>query len=113
MGRKKALKPEYKEILEKIPEDKRAIAEDIMKELIFIDETMAELKKTIKEDGVMVHFKNGSQEFDRENPALKQYNSFVQRYGSLYKQLTDLMGKTQEAENSNAVYDFVKEHADE
>jgi len=53
-------------------------------------------------------FCKGKQNFVRESTALKSYNTTVQRYSQLYKQLTDLMPKTQEAEKSNAVYDFIK-----
>lgn len=108
MGRKKALPPEFKAILEKIPEDKRTIGEGLIEELLFIADTMKDLKKEVKETGAVEHFQNGKQDFLRESPALKSYNSLVQRYGSLYKQLSDLMGKSQEAEKSNAVYDFIK-----
>lgn len=51
----------------------------------------------------------GKQSFMRESPALKSYNTTVQRYSVMYRQLTDLIGKSAEAEKSNAVYDFIKE----
>ena len=66
------------------------------------------LKRKIKENGTEEEFIQGKQQFVRETPALKSYNTTVQRYSSLYKQLTDLMPKSVEVEKSNAVYDFLK-----
>lgn len=100
---------DLKEILDKIPQDKQLIAAELVEELTFMRETLSDLKKQIKASGTVEHFKQGAQDFLRESPALKAYNTTVQRYSVMYRQLTDLMGKTQEAEKSNAVYDFLKE----
>ena len=104
-----ALKKEYREILKKIPEDKRTIAKKLIEELVFLEATLQTLKKQIQEGGTLERFCQGSQNFMRESPALKGYNTTVQRYSLLNRQLADLMGKTQEPEKSNAVYDFLKE----
>lgn len=104
-----AMKKEYKEILQKIPEDKQLIGRKLIEELTFIETTLQTLKERIAEDGVVEEFKQGKQNFIRESPALKAYNTTVQRYSVMYRQLTDLIGKSQEAEKSNAVYDFLKE----
>lgn len=106
---RKTIKKEYKEILEKIPEDKKVIGEKLVEELSFMEKTLASLKRLIEENGEMEHFQQGKQDFLRESPALKSYNTTVQRYSVMYRQLTDLIGKSQEAEKSNAVYDFLKE----
>lgn len=102
-------KTSFDEILKKIPEDKRYIGEKLVTELSFIENTLDRLRKQIAESGEVEHFKQGSQDFLRESPALKAYNTTVQRYSVMYRQLTDLMGKSTEAEKSNAVYDFLKE----
>mgnify|MGYP004443531575 CR=1 FL=1 len=108
MGRK-TISTELKQILEKVPEDKKAIAGRIADELIFMQSTLADLKKQIKEHGTIEHFEQGKQSFLRESPALKSYNMTIQRYSALYKQLTDLLPKETEVEKSNALYDFLKE----
>jgi len=107
MPRKKKV-AELTAILEKIPEDKKYIGQKIIDELIFMDDTLIVLKRKIKEKGTEEEFVQGKQQFTRESTALTSYTKMIQRYGSLYKQLTDLMPKTQEAEKSNAVYDFIK-----
>lgn len=104
-----AMKKEYKEILQKIPEDKQLIGKKLIEELSFIEGTLQTLKERIAADGVVEEFSQGKQNFLRESPALKAYNTTVQRYSVMYRQLTDLIGKSQEAEKSNAVYDFIKE----
>ncbi len=76
-------------------------------------ETLEDLKKNIRESGTVEHFKQGKQDFLRENPALKSYNTTIQRYSLLYRQLSDLAGKSPEAEKSNPVYDFIKEGLEE
>ena len=102
----------FDDILRKIPEDKRYIGEKLVKELSFIETTLEKLRAQISETGEVEHFQQGKQDFLRESPALKAYNTTVQRYSVMYRQLTDLMGKSVEAEKSNAVYDFLKENAD-
>ena len=106
---RKTMKAEFREILEKIPDDKKVIGKKLIEELSFMEKTLASLKCQIEENGELEHFQQGKQDFLRESPALKGYNTTVQRYSVMYRQLTDLMGKTQEAEKSNAVYDFLKE----
>ena len=107
--RKKTRKKDFTQILEKIPSDKKMIGEKLIEELSFMEETLTDLKKQIRETGTIEHFEQGKQNFLRESPALKSYNTTVQRYSMLYRQLCDLAGKTQEAEKSNPVYDFIKE----
>ena len=102
-------KTSFDDVLKKIPEDKRYIGEKLIEELTFLEGTLSRLKSQILEDGELEHFQQGKQDFLRESPALKSYNTTVQRYSVMYRQLTDLMGKSTEAEKSNAVYDFLKE----
>lgn len=102
----------FDQILKKIPEDKRYIGEKLIAELTFIETTLEKLRAQIAETGEVEHFQQGKQDFLRESPALKAYNTTVQRYSVMYRQLTDLMGKSAEAEKSNAVYDFLKENAE-
>ena len=104
-----AMKKEYREILAKIPDDKRTVGKKLIEELSFMEKTLQSLRKQIDEGGVIEEFNQGKQSFIRESPALKAYNTTVQRYSVMYRQLTDLIGKSAEAEKSNAVYDFLKE----
>lgn len=109
MKKKQNISTDFSEILEKIPSDKKKIAEDLIDELSFMRETLEDLKDQVRKTGTIEQFEQGRQSFLRESPALKSYNTTVQRYSMLYRQLCDLAGKTQEAEKSNPVYDFIKE----
>ena len=99
----------FKEILEKIPADKQYIGKQLVNELAFMQKTLDSLKRDINEKGAVEHFKQGKQDFLRESPALKSYNAMIQRYSTLYKQLTDLMPRSVETQKSNAVYEFLKD----
>ena len=102
------LKRQFNKILKQVPEDKKPIAASLIKELTFMALTLDELKEKIKETGTVELFKQGKQEFWRESPALRAYNTTVQRYSLLYKQLTDLLPKTTEDIQDNALYEFIK-----
>lgn len=108
MARRKKV-AELEAILEKVLDDKKYIGRKIVDELIFMDDTLKTLKRKIKENGTEEEFVNGKQNFTRESTALTSYNKTVQRYGTLYKQLADLLPKTKEPEKANAIYDFIKE----
>ena len=110
MKEKKKTESSFDSILKKLPEDKKPIGEKLVKELAFMEKTLERLKAQIAEYGEVEHFQQGKQDFLRESPALKAYNTTVQRYSVMYRQLADLMGKSTESEKSNAVYDFLKEY---
>lgn len=103
------MKKDFVKIIERIPEDKKPIGEKLVKELNFIERTLDRLRDQIEESGEVEHFQQGKQDFLRESPALKSYNTTVQRYSVMYRQLTELMSKSVEVDRSNAVYDFLKD----
>lgn len=98
-----------KTLLKEIPEERKPIANSLYNELTFIEETMKQLKEKVKEDGPVTLFRQGSNEYYREHPALKSYNSLVQRFSLLYKQLVDLMPKTEPVAKSDELMDFLKD----
>lgn len=102
------LKRQFNKILKQVPEDKKPIAASLIKELTFMALTLDDLKLQVEEGGTVELFKQGKQEFLRESPALKAYNTTVQRYCLLYKQLTDLLPKVEQDIQENALYEFIK-----
>ncbi len=109
MARRK-LSTELKQILEKIPEDKKLVAGRLCDEIIFLQETLSDLKEQVRETGTVEHFIQGKQDFLRESPALRSYNNTLKQYSALYKQLCDLLPKEDAgAKATNPVYDFIKE----
>lgn len=101
-------KDPLKDLLGRIPDDKRIVAAKIVDELLFMEETLTRLKAQIRENGELEHFQQGKQDFYRESPALKSYNTTVQRYSILYKQLLEIIDKSADVEQQNPVYDFIK-----
>lgn len=95
-------------IMKTIPKDRQAIAQSIFNELEFMQKTLVTLKEQIEEEGPTAMFKQGKQEFLREHPALKGYNTTVQRYSLLYKQLTDLLPPTEGTQQSDPLMDFIR-----
>lgn len=100
---------ELDKIVELVPEDRRAVAERLADELAFMTQTLQDLRKSITERGPVELFKQGAQRFLRENPALKSYNTTIQRYSLLYKQLTDLLPKQVPAPPENPAQQFILE----
>lgn len=79
------------DIVSQIEPQKQPIARSLVTELTFMRGTLAKLRKEVRERGVVEEFKQGKQEFTREQPALKTYNVTVSRYAALYKQLVALL----------------------
>jgi len=73
-----------------------------------MEHTLSELKKAVKEVGAVEHFENGKQKFLRENPALKSYNTTIQRYSLLYKQIADLLPPAEKPEAKDELAEFLK-----
>lgn len=97
-----------KRLLKEIPKDRQPIAQSLYNELVFMQNTLNILKEQIEEDGPTAMFKQGKQEFLREHPALKAYNTTVQRFSILYKQLIDLLPPAAPEGNGDPLIDFIK-----
>lgn len=108
MARRKIV-AELEAILQKIPDDTKYIGQKLVDELVFMDDTLVTLKRKIKEHGTEEEFIQGKQQFKRESTALTSYNKIVQRYGQLYKQLTDLIPKQAPDTNDNPLADFIRQ----
>lgn len=97
-----------KRLLKDIPKDRKPIAEGIYNELVFMQNTLNLLKEQVEAEGPVSMFKQGAQEFLREHPALKAYNTTIQRFSLLYKQLMDLLPAAPTGDNTDPLMDFIK-----
>lgn len=70
--------------------ENKHIAYDLLEELMFMKETMDELKQTVREHGATYVFTQGEQSYLKENPAMKAYNATMPKYNATYKQLLSL-----------------------
>lgn len=98
-----------KRLLKLVPEDRRTVAEKLITELAFMEATLDGLRRHIEENGAIDHFKQGQQEFDRESPAVKTYNTMIQRYSLLYRQFTELLPKPEPTDKgASELLEFIK-----
>lgn len=100
---------QLKRSLKVIPKERQPIAQNIYNELLFIQNTLDKLKNEVEEQGTQTLFKQGQQEFLRENPSLKGYNTTIKNYSNLYKQLIDLMPQVKPVEEKDPLVEFIKE----
>lgn len=96
-------------IIKQIPMDRRVIAENLIREIGFMAATLEELRQGVQKSGAVDLFKQGSQEFLRESPALKAYNTTIQRYSLLYKQIVDMLPKPTPEDTGGKLYDFLRQ----
>ncbi|SOC12865.1 hypothetical protein SAMN05880501_10765 [Ureibacillus xyleni] len=84
-----------------LPKNKQPIADKLIIELAFMAVTLDELKQEINETGVIDEMPQGSYSILREHPAVKTYNTTIQRYSTLYKQLSELYPKEEPTNNKS------------
>lgn len=98
---------QVKKVLKLIPKDRLPIAQNIYNELLFIQRTLDKLKEEVETQGTTTLFKQGQQEFLRENPALKGYNTTLKNYSNLSKQLVDLLPPVKPVEEADPLITFI------
>lgn len=74
-----------------LPADKRKAAEGLIQEAAFMKVTLEETRYIIDHEGVIENFEQGAQRFKREHPATKVYNTMINRYSNVCKQLFDMI----------------------
>ena len=88
MANKKEIKQYYKDL----PEEKRTYAEKLVDELIFMGQTLAKLRTSIRKEGAVIKTTNGNGfEVVQENPAQKTSTTMVKNYNATVKILTDML----------------------
>lgn len=91
----KAIKKEQaklNKIFKNIGEDKKKLSENLIKNAAFMSVNLAELQEDIAEKGAVIVCVNGNGfEVAQENPAQKSYNTMIQRYTAVIKQLSDML----------------------
>lgn len=95
-----------------IEKNRRLSTKGLIEEAAFMCATLAELKQSINENGPVDEMPQGEYSILREHPALKSYNSMVQRYSGIIKQLTDLLPKEVKVVEEDVFDDFINTRAD-
>ena len=114
---KKEIKKKTKIVKDKVlkqdvDEDKKikknvASAKGLIEEAAYMKSTLKELKSFIDENGAIDEMQQGSYTILRENPALKSYNTMIQRYTTVIKELINLLPKDIQKETSDGFDEFV------
>ena len=92
--KQKAIKKEItklRRLFKNLPKDKRQAADGLIQEAAFMRVTLEEARHIIDQQGIIEVFEQGSQRFLREHPATKVYNTMINRYAAVCKQLFDMV----------------------
>lgn len=91
-----------------LPKDKRKAVEGLIQEAAFMRVTLEETRHIIDQQGIIEVFEQGSQRFLREHPATKVYNTMINRYVAVCKQLFDMLPETEAKEPQDELMAFIK-----
>ena len=92
MAKKKALDlKDLKPIFEEMDNGKSKLALSLLDKAEFMEDTLSKLQKKVQQDGVVTSMCQGNYDIDRENPALRSYNTTIKNYTSVIKQLNDML----------------------
>ena len=89
-------------IFKNISEDKKKLCKRLIENAAYMAVTLEDLQNIVREEGAVKTVINGNG-FDtlQEHPAQKSYNTMINRYSSVIKQLQDLLPDSkQDAENN-------------
>ena len=79
-------------IFKDLSENKKKLCESLIQNAAFMAVTLEELQATIKEEGPVMRHTNGNGfEVLQEHPAQKTYNTMINRYASVIKQMSDML----------------------
>ena len=89
-------------------DDKSKLALDLLKRAEFMRTTLIALEDKVNSEGVVTEMSQGSYSIDRENPALRSYNTTIKNYTSVIKQIVDLLpAQENQSKAGNALAAFV------
>jgi phage-related tail protein len=95
---------ELQTAVDTLPGSRKEAADKLLKEIVFLEQTMGKLKTSIDVAGAVIKTARTT----RENPALKAYNTSIQRYSLLFKQVVDMLPEPPKAAPVDPLLDFVK-----
>lgn len=72
---------------------RNTLALSLLDKAEFLEQTLQELKIKVNALGVITSMCQGAYDIDRENPALKSYNTTIKNYTNVIKQLNDMIPK--------------------
>jgi hypothetical protein len=92
MAKKKTLDlNELKSVYETLGDGKSKLALSLLDKAEFLENTLKKLRKKVEDLGVITKMCQGEYDIERENPALKSYNTTLKNYTIVIKQLNDML----------------------
>lgn len=114
---KRELLPKEKEIKKEISrlnrifkdldKNKKSTAEGLIQEAAFMRVTLKDLKDDINKNGAVDEMPQGEYSILRESPTVKTYNTMIQRYTSVTKELFNLLPKDTPKQEDDGFESFV------
>lgn len=102
----KAKEKKIKKLFRDVPPEKAQFADGLCYQFAVTSVTLERLVEEINHGELIENFVNGSQEFRRENPALKSYNVTIKSFTALAKSLLDLLPDDSQKQAGDALLDF-------
>lgn len=99
-------------ILGEVEKNKKEAVEGLIQEVAFMRATLQELKAMIDENGPIDEMPQGEYSILREHPALKSYNSMIQRYTTACKEIFSLLPKDIKVVQEDEFDEFINNRAD-
>ena len=87
----KAEKRRLKQLLSNLPENKLKAAEGLIDECAFMRATLKQYREYINVVGMIDEMCQGDYSIIREHPAIRSYNTMVQKYAAVSRQLFDML----------------------
>lgn len=87
----RAEKRRLKSLLEDLEENKKKAAEGLIDECAFMRATLKQYREYITTEGLIDIMPQGEYSIKREHPAVRSYNTMVQKYAAVCKQLFDML----------------------
>lgn len=97
---------ELRTAFEQLDENKSKLALSLLDKAEFMEVTLNKLQKKVNDDGVITMMCQGSYEIERENPALKSYNTTIKNYTSVIKQLNDMLPTKEQTQKDDDFENF-------
>jgi hypothetical protein len=97
-------------LIKTVCDDRQAVAQSLLLEIEFMSKTLIKLKEEVELEGPTSVIVQGSQTLPCINPSLKAYTSLIQRFGVIYKQLTDLLPQSEGTKEKDALLEFLKKY---
>ncbi len=71
--------------------EKQALVSSLIEQYAFMYVQLKKMNEIIEKEGPIEKFKQGKQQFMREQPALKSYNTTMKTYNATTKQLSEFL----------------------